>query len=96
MNQLGCINASTQDFRKPAADGAGTAMAMTLDRLPSGRTDTSDVKAHGAVPLDDPLRALAQKVHLYHAADMSVEDIAGVTGLDPATVRGFLMTPAPR
>ncbi len=72
------------------ADGSDTAKAKIQDRLPSGRADTSDV------PLDDPLRALAQKVHIYHAADMSVEDIAGVTGLDPAVVRGFLKTPAPR
>ena len=79
-----------------AADGSGTAKAEIQDRLPSDRTDTSDVKAPGAVPLDDLQRALAQKVHIYHAVDMSVEDIAGITDLDPAVVREFLKTPAPR
>ena len=37
---------------------------------------------------------LAKKIHVYRAARMSVEDIAGCTGLTPAAARGFLMTAA--
>ena len=37
----------------------------------------------------DRRRALAQKIHIYRAADMSVVDIAGCTGLAPAAAQEF-------
>ena len=67
-----------------------------------GSSDDIEAKAQnqplaGEAVLElDPQRALAQKVHIYNAAGISVKDIAGITDLSTAVVRAFLKAPAPR
>ena len=91
------------DSGAPALQGREATAKQVLDILRKlGATSPLEVlKAAGLVDATqsaqaelDRRRALAQKIHIYRAANMSVVDIAGCTGLAPAAVREFLKTPA--
>ena len=91
QNQLDSINTCTQDFRKPATGDYRQAVKRDIE----AKVQNQLLGGEAVLELD-PQRALAQKVHVYHAAGISVKDIAGITDLSTAAVRAFLKAPAPR